>query len=60
MNVVQLDDRRAPHAQRVQRLQKMAFPIPQDLDAVRHQLRRCHRDPALRAQILVLMKAQVA
>ena len=62
MNIVRLDDRRAPHPRRTQRLARMtrAFPPPHDLDAAPAHLRRAHQDPALRAQILAIMQAQVA
>jgi hypothetical protein len=62
MTVIRLDDRRLPHPRRAQRLLRMkaACPPPIDLLSTQAQLRRCHRDPALRAQILAAMKVQVA
>jgi hypothetical protein len=58
--IVRLDDHRPPHPRRARRLKAIKGPIPADLPAVQAQLRRCHRDPALRAQILAILKAQVA
>ena len=58
--IVRLDDFRPPHPRRAQRLKAMPSLIPADLPAVQAHLRRCHGDPALRAQILAILKAQVA
>ena len=60
--VIQLDNRRSPHPRRTQRLRHMAQALPppssNELAAVRAHLRRAHADPALRAEILAIMKAQ--
>ena len=62
--VTLLDDRRPPHPRRTQRLQRMAQASPpppsNELAAVRAHLHRAHADPALRAEILAIMKEQVA
>jgi hypothetical protein len=58
--IVRLDDFRPPHPRRARLLKAIQGPIPADLPAVQAHLRRCHQDPILRAEILAIMKSQVA